>query len=598
MREVTLQRAPRDAAGRARPRRIDIGLDWRTVDTPALLVDLDRLDAQHRLRWPTHARAGGVALRPHFKTHKSVAIARRQLAAGAVGITVAKLDEAEALVDGGIDAPDPARLPDRGRARSSSARSGWPARVPLTLAVDSADGARPPRGRGRGGRAASLDVWIEIDSGLQRCGVAAGRRARPRPARRGSPELRLTGMFTHAGQSYAARDAAEVAAIAAAEAAAVVEAATATRAIGIPIETVSAGSTPTARFLDGASGITEIRPGTYVFYDALQVALGSTDRGPLRAVGRGDRRQPAGAGSGRRRRRVQDVRARQGRPFERPARPTTGRSSTSTAPSPACPRSTASCAIPADSPLAIGDRIRIVPEPRLHGDEPRSPVLRPPRRRRSARSSRSTRRAGSTDLGPEHASERRPDRPRRRRPRTSPPSSTASTPIGRGRSGRRRSTRRRRRRVEQDEVRDRARRDPAAVDETEGAGRHPGHPVDRRRQVERAALADVAARGRGRTSRTPADGRAPRAMVTPSWSDPIDGRRVGDDRVDVGLGHERHDHHRRAAVGDHRVEGEGRADRGRGARRPRRPSGPPASASAGSTTAAIRMPSQPPVATM
>ena len=82
-------------------------------------------------------------------------------------------------------------------------------------------------------------------------------------------------MFTHAGQSYAARDTAEVAAIAAAEAAAVVESAAAARAIGIPIETVSAGSTPTARFLDAASGVTEIRPGTYVFYDALQVALGS-----------------------------------------------------------------------------------------------------------------------------------------------------------------------------------------------------------------------------------------------------------------------------------------------------------------------------------
>jgi D-serine deaminase-like pyridoxal phosphate-dependent protein len=75
--------------------------------------------------------------------------------------------------------------------------------------------------------------------------------------------LRLTGMFTHAGQSYGARDAAEVEAIAADETSAVVDAALATRGLGIPIETVSAGSTPTAR--------------TYVFYDNLQVALGTID---------------------------------------------------------------------------------------------------------------------------------------------------------------------------------------------------------------------------------------------------------------------------------------------------------------------------------
>jgi D-serine deaminase-like pyridoxal phosphate-dependent protein len=123
----------------------------------------------------------------------------------------------------------------------------------------------------------TAEVWIEIDSGLQRAGVAPA--DAPALARlvAAEPNLRLTGMFTHAGQSYAARDASEVATIAAAESAAVVEAATATRASGIPIATVSAGSTPTARFLDATSGLTEIRPGTYVFYDALQVALGSTD---------------------------------------------------------------------------------------------------------------------------------------------------------------------------------------------------------------------------------------------------------------------------------------------------------------------------------
>jgi D-serine deaminase-like pyridoxal phosphate-dependent protein len=153
---------------------------------------------------------------------------------------------------------------------------GLAAGRPLILAVDSVVGA------GLLARAAvaagiRVEVWIEIDSGLGRCGVVAA--DAPALARRISEldDLRLSGMFTHAGQSYAARDAVEVESIAEAEAAAVVEAALATRAIGIPVETVSAGSTPTARFLDGASGLTEMRPGTYVFYDNLQVALGTID---------------------------------------------------------------------------------------------------------------------------------------------------------------------------------------------------------------------------------------------------------------------------------------------------------------------------------
>ena len=262
-------------AERAAP--TETGRDWRTIDTPALLVDLDRLDANID-GMAEHARAGGVALRPHFKTHKSVAIARRQLAAGAVGITVAKLDEAETLVDGGIEAPilvafQIVAAPKLERAVRLAGR------VPLTLAVDSPEGAaRLAVAAAAAGRV--LDVWIEIDSGLRRCGVLPADAAALARVVAAQPDLHLSGMFTHAGQSYAARDTAEVATIATAEAAAVVEAAAAARAIGIPIETVSAGSTPTARFLDASSGITEIRPGTYVFYDALQVALGSAPGGP------------------------------------------------------------------------------------------------------------------------------------------------------------------------------------------------------------------------------------------------------------------------------------------------------------------------------
>lgn len=253
----------------------DLGVPWTALDTPALVLDLDRLETNIAMM-ADHARRGGVALRPHFKTHKSAAIARRQLAAGAIGMTVATLDEAEALIEAGIHSPillayQIVATPKLDRALSLAAR------VSLTLAIDSAEGAtRVARAAAAVG--AALDVWIEIDSGLARCGVLPADAPALARVVAGLDGLRLTGMFTHGGQSYGASDAAGVAIVAEVEARAVVDAAQATRAIGIPIATVSAGSTPTARFLGGASGLTEIRPGTYALYDALQVALGTTTR--------------------------------------------------------------------------------------------------------------------------------------------------------------------------------------------------------------------------------------------------------------------------------------------------------------------------------
>jgi D-serine deaminase-like pyridoxal phosphate-dependent protein len=276
MYEATLQAGHRVASPSPDPwDGTERGADWTRLDTPALIVDLDRLD--HNIAsMAGHASRGGLAMRPHCKTHKSTEIARRQLAAGAVGITVAKLDEAEALIEDGIDAPillayQIVAAPKVERALRLAAHGA------LILTVDSAAGAAI-LGRSAAAAGIILEVWIEIDCGLRRCGVVPGES--PALARKVTEfdALRLTGMFTHAGQSYGAADAAEVEAIAGIETRSVVEAARASRAIGIPIETVSAGSTPTARFLDGTSGLTEMRPGTYVFYDELQVALGTTGR--------------------------------------------------------------------------------------------------------------------------------------------------------------------------------------------------------------------------------------------------------------------------------------------------------------------------------
>ena len=248
-----------------------IGQPWTAADTPALLVDLDRLEANIE-RMARVAADRELSMRPHFKTHKSVAIARRQMAAGAIGMTVAKLDEATALVDAGIDdvliAYEIVATPKLERAMALAKRAR------LSFAVDSLAGAEA---LSTAAEAAGLRVRvaIEIESGLRRCGVQPADAADLARGIARLPGVAIDGVFTHAGSSYAATSREQIEGIAVGEAAAVRDAATAIRAIGIPVRVVSVGSTPTAELVAREPGITELRPGNYVFYDAMQVALGT-----------------------------------------------------------------------------------------------------------------------------------------------------------------------------------------------------------------------------------------------------------------------------------------------------------------------------------
>lgn len=249
-----------------------VGLPWTAADTPALLVDLDRLE-RNLAEMAEVARRSGVDLRPHFKTHKSIAIARRQLAAGAVGLTVAKLDEAAILVDAGITDLLVA-YEIVGEAKVARAME-LARRARLTVAVDGIAAARA-LARGATNAGLRVPVLLEIDSGLRRCGVVPADAAALAAAVADLPGVQVDGVFTHAGHAYSATDRAAVEAIAVAEAAAAGEAADRMRAAGVPVRTVSVGSTPTAARAAREAGVTEIRPGTYAFYDAVQVALGTT----------------------------------------------------------------------------------------------------------------------------------------------------------------------------------------------------------------------------------------------------------------------------------------------------------------------------------
>lgn len=247
------------------------------IDTPALVVDLDRMEAA--IAHMAAAMADrGVALRPHAKTHKSLEVARRQIDAGAAGLTVGTIGEAEVFADGGIDDlfiayPLVPLGPKAARLRALAARAT------LRVGVDSETGVRAVADALAADRG-NIRLLIEIDSGGRRSGVAPDLvDAIARVAT--DLGLAVVGVFTHGGHGYAgpaARlDAADD------EVRSLTEAADALRAVGLEPSVVSAGSTPTA-IASARATVTEERPGTYVFGDRQQVALGSIERDAVAAV--------------------------------------------------------------------------------------------------------------------------------------------------------------------------------------------------------------------------------------------------------------------------------------------------------------------------
>ncbi|HUG21655.1 alanine racemase, partial [Piscinibacter sp.] len=138
------------------------------IETPALVIDLDAME-RNLARMAEFARTHGLRLRPHAKMHKSATIARLQMQAGAVGVCVQKLSEAQVLADLGIDdifITNEVIAPSKLERLAALAQ-----RIRLAVAVDSALGverlARALRAAG-----STLDVFVEIDVGHGRCGVA------------------------------------------------------------------------------------------------------------------------------------------------------------------------------------------------------------------------------------------------------------------------------------------------------------------------------------------------------------------------------------------------------------------------------------------
>ncbi|KNC17254.1 alanine racemase [Arthrobacter sp. RIT-PI-e] len=236
------------------------------VATPAVVIDAMVLE-RNIASMAQSVRERGLALRPHAKTHKIPEIARLQVEAGATGITVATIGEAEVFADAGIDdvfiayplwvdAPAAARL------------LALADRIRISVGVDSADGARQLASNlGAGVR--RIPVRVELDSGHHRSGVLPDGAVAAASAAR-SAGLTVAGVFTFPGHSYGPGAAAPAVAD---EQDALSAAVTSLQDAGFTSLDVSGGSTPSAHLTAGGA-VTELRPGVYVFGDAQQWELG------------------------------------------------------------------------------------------------------------------------------------------------------------------------------------------------------------------------------------------------------------------------------------------------------------------------------------
>ncbi|MCL4507027.1 MAG: alanine racemase [Chloroflexi bacterium] len=250
---------------------VPVGTRVEDLDTPAMLVDLDRME--HNIRdWQSAIHAHGVGLRPHVKTHKAPDIARMQLAAGATGITVAKVSEAEVFAAGGardIFIAYPIIGSEKWRRAAALAQT-----CKIIAGVDSETGAR---GLSEAAVAAgtTLGVRIEIDGGLNRSGVPVDRAESLCRLVAQLPGLKLDGIFGFRSVFYAGAGGRPASELGREEGQFYVAVADQLRAAGIAIDNISVGSTPTARYAAAAPGVTEVRPGTYIFGDYMMAEIGA-----------------------------------------------------------------------------------------------------------------------------------------------------------------------------------------------------------------------------------------------------------------------------------------------------------------------------------
>lgn len=246
------------------------------IETPGVVISLEAVES-NITKMAEAIQKTGVQLRPHAKTHKLPQMAQRQLDAGAIGITVAKMAEAEVMAADGITDIFVA-YPIVAMSKLERAVKLVQSGIRLIIGVDSLDGAQ------RVSQAAvkhgvQLEVRLEIESGLNRTGVDAA--DAPALALQISKldGVLLGGIFTYRGAMLSGAATMDLKAAGHEEGRIMVQTAEAISAAGVEIRDISVGSSPTALYAAEVEGITEVRPGTYIYQDVMQAAFGLCETG-------------------------------------------------------------------------------------------------------------------------------------------------------------------------------------------------------------------------------------------------------------------------------------------------------------------------------
>ena len=249
-----------------------VGCPVGELDTPALVLDLDAFE--HNLAtMAADIRGLGVSWRPHAKAHKSPAVAHRQVAAGAIGVTCAKVSEAEIFAANGITdilIANEVVGPVKTRRLAAVCRQ-----ADVIVAVDSADNVRE-HDRAAGAAGSRPRVVVEVNVGMERAGVAPGTPAVELAELVASmPNLRFAGVMAWEGHTMAMQASDERVTEIKAAVSRLLETAQACCDAGLTVDIVSAGGTGTYLTTAGMSGVTEVQAGGGVFGDVSYRRLGA-----------------------------------------------------------------------------------------------------------------------------------------------------------------------------------------------------------------------------------------------------------------------------------------------------------------------------------
>jgi len=248
-----------------------IGKSVECVPTPALVADVELVDANLKLLAEFFADHH-CKLRPHFKSHKCVTLAKRQLAAGsAVGITCAKLSEAEALVAGGVEDVLIANQVV-GRAKADRLAALNRSAVVRSAVDDAGNVAELSAAAASAG--VTIGILVEVDIGMGRCGVAPGEPAMALSRIVAAADgLRFDGLQGYEGHVITLPDVDERRARVRASFTPLIETRRALEAEGIPVAIVSSGGTGTYDITCEIDGVDEIQAGSYALMDHYYKAV-------------------------------------------------------------------------------------------------------------------------------------------------------------------------------------------------------------------------------------------------------------------------------------------------------------------------------------